>query len=147
MTSAPSLEVATHPHIKLHRHYIILPKKFACTNDLFQYQTVMLETERSGCGAGLLDLVLPTRPRSEGRSQVEGTHAAIVMWYDGQAELERYLPPPYPGYQYLEEALQCAYVHPHLLYSLFPETLSPSRRYHISVKSIKGREGTASRYV
>ena len=134
--SDPRLEVATHPGIKLHRHYIIIPKVFATEHNLIQYETVLLVAEkaRRGRSVGLADVVVSTRPRGEGQGQAEGSHAAVLMWYNGQSELERYLPPPYPGYLFEEEALQCAYVHPHLLYSLFHETLSPTRRYLISVK-------------
>lgn len=135
LNSDPSLELLTHPLIKLHRNYIIVPKQFAMDHELYQYQMVILEGIKGcGQGAGLRDMVLCTRPHSEECNQSEGNHAAILMWYEGQSELEPYLPPPYPGYHYDNTALQCAYVHPHLLYSLFSETLSPSRRYYISVK-------------
>lgn len=134
LPSDPSLEVATHPGIKLHKHYIVVPKTFAKEHELFQYQNVLLvaESRQSAGTAGLADVVLSTRARRDGGA--EGSHAAVMIWYDGQSELERYLPPPYPGYMYEQEALQCAYVHPHLLYSVFHETLSPTRRYFISVK-------------
>ena len=133
LPSDPCLEVATCPGIKLHKHYVIVPETFAKEHDLYQYQTVLLVAEkRGGVAAGLSDVVLSTRPRRDGRA--EGSNAAVMMWYDGQTELERYLPTPHPGYRYEQEALQCAYVHPHLLYSLFHETLSPTRRYYISIK-------------
>ena len=132
LNSDPSLEVVTHPLIKLHRHYVMVPKQFATDHELFQYQTVLLVGERSDRGVGLADMVLSTRTRSEG--QAEGCHPAIVIWYDGQVELDHYLPPPYPGYHHDDSALQCAYVHPHLMYGLFHETLSPTRRYLISIK-------------
>ena len=132
----PCLEVATHPGIKLHRHYVLLPKTFAVGCELSQYQTVLLVAEKTHHerALGLVDVVVSIRPRGEGEGAVEGSHGAIVLWYDGQSELESYLPPPYPGYRYEEDALQVAYVHPLLMYSLFHETLSPTRRYLISVK-------------
>ena len=144
MNSDPTLEVASHAHIKLHRHYVIVPKSFALDHELFQYQGVLLVADRYSPRTGLADLVLSTRARGEGLHGTGGSHAAILLWFDGQAELERYLPPPYPGYLFEDEALQCAYVHPHLLYTLFPETLSPSRRYRISLKVRSHRTHTHS---
>lgn len=132
----PFLEVVSHEDIKLRKHYIILPKSFAVEYELFQYQTVLLvaqETRQDGPG-GLASLVLSTRRKKDGDERAEGSHGAIVLWYDGQAELERYVPPPCLGYSYEREALQAAYVHPFLLYSLFHETLSPTRKYFISIK-------------
>ena len=132
----PSIEVATHPSIKLHRHYVILPKGFALQHKMTEYQPVLLAAEKtmqSGT-AQLADLVLSVRPRSHRGGEAEGSHWALVLWYDGIMELERYVPPPYPGYLYEPGAIQTAYIHPYLLYSLFHETLSPTRRYYISFK-------------
>ncbi len=134
--SDPMLEVVTHADIKLHKHYVILPESFAREHELFQYQTVLLVAEetRQDSPAGLVSFVLSTRRKKYGDERAEGSHGAIVLWYDDQAELEQYVPPPFLGYSYEREALQAAYVHPFLLYSLFHETLSPTRKYFISIK-------------
>ena len=131
-TSDPSLELLTHPDLKLHRNYVLVPRRFARDYELLQYQMVVLEPlgQPQGLG-GLADMVISTHSHGE---EAAGSHGAILMWYDGQAELERYLPPPYPGFTFSEAVLDSAFVHPHLMYSLFHETLSPSRRYNVTMK-------------
>ena len=130
-TSDPWLEVLTHPELRLHRNYVLVPRWFAKEHELLQYQMVLLEPVGQTLSHTLSEMVISTE---KGAGQSGRSHAALLMWYDGQSELEAYLPPPHPGYLYQEPALQCAYIHPHLLFTLFPETLSPSRRFLISVK-------------
>ena len=130
--SDPMLEVLTHPELCLHRNYVLVPRQFASDHKLLQYQMVVLERASPSATHSLEDMVVSIQPA--GREGDQKSHVAILMWYEGQAELERYLPPPYPGYQYHEAVLQCAFLHPHLLFFLFPETLSPSRRYSVTVK-------------
>ena len=130
-TSDPSLELLTHPDLKLHRNHVLVPKQFAEQHELLQYQMVVLEPVGLPLSGGVADMVISTRaPGEEGG----GSHAAILVWYNGQAELERYLSPPYPGYTYPEAVLRCSFAHPHLLYAIFHETLSPSRRFLITIK-------------
>ena len=132
-TSDPSLELLTHPELKLHRNYVLVPRQFAQDHELLQYQMVVLEPAGgSPLGQGLADMVISTHPPRE--EEVGQSHSAILMWYDGQSELERYLPPPYPGFTYHEAVLRSAFVHPHLMYALFSETLSPFRRYSVTMK-------------
>lgn len=130
-TSDPCLEVLTHPELKLHRNYVLVPRQFAGEHELLQYQMVVLEPVAQAQGQGLADMVISTHRPGE---ETDGSHAAILMWYEGQADLERYLPPPYPGYRYSREVLRSAFVHPHLMYFLFHETLSPSRRFFVTMK-------------
>jgi hypothetical protein len=136
-TSDPSLELLTHPDLKLHRNYVLVPRRFAQDHELLQYQMVVLESLGQPQGLGLADIVISTHSHGE---EAAGSHSAILMWYDGQAELERYLPPPYPGFTFSEAVLDSAFVHPHLMYSLFQETLSPSRRYTVTMKTGKGKK-------
>ena len=46
LNSDPSLELLTHPQIKLHRNFVIVPKQFATDHELYQYQMVVLEAVR-----------------------------------------------------------------------------------------------------
>ena len=140
----PCLEVVSVPHLHLHRHYVLLPRAFAEPHELFQFQTVLLVAEQGETGwdgrrttlpgsTGLDSLVFSTNRKLD-RREVSGTHHAIVLWFDGQAELERYVLTSSLGAVFEEKALEVGYVHPFLLYALFHETLSPHRRYSISIK-------------
>ena len=144
----PCLEVVSVPHLHLHRHYVLLPRTFAESHELFQFQTVLLVAEQEETGddgrrttlagsTGLESLVFSTNRKLDGR-EVVGTHHAIVLWFDGQTELEKYVLPSSLGAVFEEKALEVGYVHPFLLYALFHETLSPHRRYFISIKVCVG---------
>lgn len=60
-------------------------------------------------------------------------HMAIALLYEDTRQLERYFPPRQFGQRHLSASLGLAYLHPELLYYLFPETLSLSRTFMISI--------------
>ena len=121
---------------KLQSQYLLLPKAIAFKHGIFAGQPLQLsrvDMERGDDERGrtLSDIILDLGP-IPGKEMVEA-HLAVTKWYEDEASLQKYVPAPSLQHHYDEESLQVAYIHPELLFSLFPETLAHSRRFHIKV--------------
>ena len=121
---------------RLRSHCIVLPKQSASAHGVFHCQTVWVcaaPSQGITIGTNFDDLTLPLA--NEGLSNGDPRlHPALVFVYDDEFELEQYVPPNRLGAEYEAVDLTCAYVHPELLFFLYPETLSFSRRYQMLVK-------------
>ena len=123
---------------KLQSQYIVLPKETAKKHGIFHCQNVLIEAaQESGKRTpSTLSDVTVSLCITDGCGQLLGrrVHMAIALLYEDEFELERYIPPSSLGLDYDTTALTMAYIHPQLLFFLFPETLSPSVHYYINVK-------------
>lgn len=133
------IEAITMSDFPLQNHFVVLPKESArryniqhCQNiwvspslplrrNLSKRKSVIQLDGGSGVGGG-------------GERGKERTHMAIALLYEDTQQLEKYLPPREFGRRYLSAPLSLAYVHPELLYYLYPETISPSRTFKITIK-------------
>lgn len=132
------IQVVPAPHFKLHSQYIVLPKQMAVRHSIFAGQPVMLsraepELEESldGGNRTISELVidLDHTPQSKKPRQ----HLALAVSYEDAATLQKYVPAPSLLHRYNGESLQMAYIDCYLLFSLFPETLAFSRRFHLRI--------------
>ena len=120
---------------KLQNQYIVLPKETATKHGIFHCQNVLVEPAKlTGIKvpSNLTDLTVPLSTSKQDKR--ETVHMAIAFLYEDEYELERYVPPSGLGVDCDTAALTVAYVHPELLFFLFPETLSPSRHYYLNIK-------------
>lgn len=126
-----STEVITTSKFPLQNHFIVLPKNAAQRHSIQHCQNVWISPFISSTR---------TYAPSERKASVieldarERMHMAIALLYEDEQQLERYLPPHQFGQRHLTASLGLAYIHPELLYYLFPETISPTRTFRISVK-------------
>lgn len=132
------IEVVSMGSFKLQSQYIVLPKETAIRHGIFHCQNVLLEAEevnnRSHISS-LSELTVPLFIDNEGdKAPAKRTHMAIALLYEDEFELEHYISPPSLGMEYDTAALTLAYIHPQLLFFLFPETLSYSLHYYLRVK-------------
>lgn len=126
------IEAVAVSSFKLQSQCVVLPRQTAEKHGIFASQLVLVNGIKVKDGQqkkqhSLADVVLPLE--KGGRS-----HVAIAVWYEGEQDLEQYVLPLSLGHRYREEELDLAYVHPELLFFLFPETLSPSRRFHLHIQ-------------
>ena len=64
----------------------------------------------------------------------ERMHLAIAILYENEAELEKYVPPGVLGRKSDLSAHGSAFIHPSLLFFLFPETLSSTRKFFVNIR-------------
>ncbi len=133
-----AIEAVSVPMYKLQSQYIVLPKETAIKHGISHCQNVLIEAEedtntRKSTSLSEVTLNLLDSKQS-GPEVVKRVHMAIVFHYEDEFELEHYVPPVSLGLDYDTTALTVAYIHPELLFFLFPETLSPSRHYFIRIK-------------
>ena len=131
------IEAVCVPSYRLPCHYIVLPKETARKHNIFQCQNVWVEAHHPDNRrvTKLSDVALPLHTDSKvGQSAAKRQHMAVVFLYEVEYELEQYVPPYLLGSEYDTDAMTVAYLHPELLFFLFPETLSTSRRYSISIQ-------------
>jgi hypothetical protein len=142
LTGDYKVEAVTLNNFPLQNHFVILPKDGARRYNIQHCQNIWISPSspqrvilskrksviqldssggREGGGAG------------EERERVR-THMAIALLYEDTQQLERYLPPREFGQRHLSAAVGVAYVHPELLYYLYPETISPSRVFSMAIK-------------
>lgn len=139
-----NIPVVTVADFKLLPHFIVMPKDLATSSSIFSYQHVTVTAVKNQNLVedmeDLTDVVLPlTIPARSPDSSMEEeeeedrSHYAIAVPYDGMAELERYV--PRPSHSWDHDRGKYAFVHPELLFYLFPETLSLSRScpYRVTV--------------
>ena len=133
------IEAASVATFKLQSQYVVLPKETAIKYGIYHCQNVMVEAaemdNKRGPNSNLSDVTVPLFVSDECDKEPERrTHMAIAFLYEDECELEHYVPPPSLGMDYDTTSLTLAYIHPQLLFFLFPETLSISARYHLLVK-------------
>lgn len=136
VTEGYVIEAVSMASFKLQSQYVVLPKETAIKHGIYHCQNVLIEaveeTNRRAPASSLSDVTVPLFICS-GRPG-ERAHMAIAFLYEDEFELEHYVPPPSLGMDYDTAALTLAYIHPQLLFFLFPETLSPSTHYHLHIK-------------
>lgn len=146
------------PGYRLRYHFVMLPRQLAMSYDIYGLQNVLITTVSAGPAhrryhTHLGDLVLPLNNElGRGKESVEERrrtrqHLAIVHIYDSFEDLENYVPQIMLGRRYRAEDRKIAYLHPEMLFGLFPETLSTApRRYMIKIEVREGgREGKGGR--
>ena len=129
------IDVVAVADYKLQSHCIVLPKSNATSHGIFHCQPVWVcavNRDNATMATTFDDLTLPL---STGLP-FDGPriHSALVFVYDDEFELEQYVPPNRLGVEYETSELTRAYIHPELLFYLYPETLSYSRSYKLLVK-------------
>ena len=155
-----TVEAVAVSNLKLQSQYIVLPKEEATKHGIFHCQNVWVSAASSSSSSSsesvqsrrlqsahvsyLAGLTVPLsnddsaaagkETTAEGGAAGERMHIALALLYDNPSDLERYTLPPRLGHQYSTQSLKIAYIHPELLFYLFPETLSPSRKYTLTVK-------------
>lgn len=133
------IEAISVPSYKLQSQYIVLPKESAIKHGIYHCQNVLIEAaeepNRRPAAASLSDITVPVFISSEDAKETgKRVHMAIAFLYEDEFELEHYVPPACLGLDYETTALTIAYIHPQLLFFLFPETLSPSVHYYLQIK-------------
>ena len=141
------IEAVAPSNFKLLSQYVVIPKESAVKHGIFALQPIMVslaESDSDEPGASISNLTLSLGPIPGAEAVDE--HLALAIWYEDEATLQKYVPPPSLGYHYTRESLQLAYIHPHLLFNMFPETLSPTRKFtlHITVSVLLSPHGTSS---
>ena len=151
-----TVEAVAVSNLKLQSQYIVLPKEEATKHGIFHCQNVWVSASSSSSEsvqsrrlqsahvsylAGLTVPLSNDDSAAAGKETISGggaagerMHIALALLYDNPSDLERYTLPPRLGHQYSTQSLKIAYIHPELLFYLFPETLSPSRKYTLTVK-------------
>lgn len=129
------IDVVAMANYKLQSHCVVLPKSSASTHGVFHCQSVWVcSVARDVATMAMtfddLTLSLSNDPPLDGPRM----HSALVFVYEDEFELEQYVPPSRLGVDYEISELTRAYIHPELLFYLYPETLSYSRSYQLRVK-------------
>ncbi len=125
---------------KLPSHYIVLPKEIARKHNITHCQNVWVEAQQAEDRhiTKLSEVNLQLRSVSSiglaQRKHQHRQHMAIVFLYEVEYELEQYVSPFLLGSEYDTVAMTMAYIHPELLFYLFPETLSTSRCFTIKIQ-------------
>ena len=144
-------QVTSVGNFRLQSQYIVLPRDAATSHNVYHCQTVWVcaarEEERSN--STLSNLVLPlhcgagvkAEEKKEGEEEEEEEeeerermHLAVAILYENEAELEKYVPPGALGGPLDRSAHGHAFIHPNLLFFLFPETLSSTRKFFVTIK-------------
>ena len=135
------IEAVTLNNFPLQNHFVVLPKDSARRYSIQHCQNIWISPSsplRGTLSKRKSVIQLDSSGGSGGgggeERERERTHMAIALLYEDTQELERYLPPRGFGQRHLSAELGLAYVHPELLYYLYPETISPSRMFRISIK-------------
>ena len=124
------------PGFKLQSQCILLPEQEAKSHGIFHCQAVCVcaskeSSQSQGSSAvPLKEVVLPL----EGEEVEKRMHVALAYLYKDTAALERYVPTSSLGSRHEGASLQLAYIHPELLFFLYPETIAASRRLQLSIK-------------
>lgn len=133
------IEATSVASFKLQSQYVVLPKETAIKQGIYHCQNVMIEAagiaNKRSSVSSLSDVTVPIFVSNDGDKEPgKRTHMAIALLYEDECELEHYVPPVSLGMDYDTTTLTVAYIHPQLLFFLFPETLSLSARYHLLIK-------------
>ena len=120
---------------RLPSHYIVLPKETATKHLIFNCQNVWVEAvEDDRLVSNISDVTLPLSTQRPHQKTGKRGHVVVAFLYEEECELEKYVPPFFLGSEYDTAALTVAYLHPEMLFFLFPETLASSRHYFINIK-------------
>ena len=127
-------------------HFVLLPKRAALEHGIHDLQIVLIAAEDSPQHQSPLrlrqasppppspGLVLPLRNVKDDGGPL-ARHLVVTKCYETETELEQYVSQVTLGRRYTPDELNTAYLHPELLFSLFPETLPLSQRtYRISIE-------------
>ena len=140
------IEAVPISEFKLQSHCVVLPKQSAAPHGIYGCQQVWVSStikEIPGSPrkrrSPLRDLIVPLVNLEIKERYTEGTekepkHLAMVFLYEDEFQLEKHVPLPSLEKEYSSEDLTRAYIHPELLFYLYPETLSPSRRYFLQIE-------------
>ena len=129
------IEVVAVEDFKLQTHCIVLPKRSSSAHGIFHCQTVWACAVNSGSATMVTNFDDLTLTLANGEyTDNPRMHSALVFAYDDEFELEQYVPQRRLGVEYESGDLTRAYIHPELLFYLFPETLSYSRTFRLHVK-------------
>ena len=130
------VEAVSVPSYRLPSQYIVLPKETATKHLIFHCQNVWIESvdEEDRIVSCLSDVTHPLSTSRQDNQTGKRGHVAVAFLYEEECELERFVPPFLLGSSYATAALTVAYLHPEMLFFLFPETLSLSRRYYVNIK-------------
>ena len=135
-TNGYVIQAVSVPSFMLQSQYILLPKESATKHDIFHCQNVLVEPAEINDKppSNLSDVTVSLFTSKEYNKETsKRSHMVIAFLYEDEFELEHYIPPTALGMDYDIAALTVSYIHPELLFYLFPETLSPSRVYSIRV--------------
>ena len=130
------VEAVTTNNFPLQNHFVVLPKDSASRYNIQHCQNIWISpsTPLRGTLSKRKSVIQLDNSGGEEEREKERMHMAIALLYEDTQQLERYIPPREFGQRYLSAGLGLAYVHPELLYYLYPETISPSRNFKISIK-------------
>ena len=129
------IDAITIKNFPLQNHFVLLPTETAHQYNIQHCQSIWVSPASSPLRGGVSRRKQSVIPLDVGDdSCVAHMHMAIALLYEDTEQLEKYLPPRSFGQRHLFASLRLAYIHPELLYFLFPETISPSRSFRISVK-------------
>lgn len=129
------IEVITTDNFPLQNHFVVLPAATAQQHNIQHCQNIWVSptnTPSKGSITKRKQSVIPLDGGDSSRSNHK--HMAIALLYENTQELEKYIPPMQFGQRYMDYSDGLAYVHSELLYYLFPETLSPSKTFKISIE-------------
>ena len=132
------IEAVTLNNFPLQNHFVVLPKDSARRYNIQHCQNIWISPSSPLRGTlskrkSVIQLDSSGGGGGEERERVR-MHMAIALLYEDTQQLERYIPPREFGQRHLSADLGLAYVHPELLYYLYPETISPSRKFKITIK-------------
>lgn len=139
------IEAVPVSNFKLQSHCIVLPKESAVAHKVYSCQPVWVSStdkvvvsSPNKKSLSLRDLAVPVvNPEIRGGHGAESVnkprHLSVAFHYEDSFQLEKYVPLPSLGKEYTSEELTRAYIHPELLFYLYPETLSSTRRYFIDI--------------
>ena len=136
------IEAITMSNFPLQNHFVILPKDGARRYSIQHCQNIWVSPSSPlrGTLSKRKSVIQLDSGRGGGEERErERTHMAIALLYEDTQQLERYLPPREFGQRQISADLGLAYLHPELLYYLYPETISPSRIFNISIKVRAGK--------
>ena len=136
-TGEYTIEAVTLNNFPLQNHFVVLPKESARRYSIQHCQNIWISPSsplRNTLSKRKSVIQLDSSGGGGEEREKGHTHMAIALLYEDTQQLERYLPPREFGQRHLSADLGLAYVHPELLYYLYPETISPSRIFNISIK-------------
>ncbi len=132
------IQVVPAPCFKLHSQCIVLPKETAVQQGIFDWQPVQLsrtepdleESVEVG-GRSMAELVINLEPSAPSKKPRQ--HRGLVVLYEDETALQKYVSAPDLLHRYEGDSLQVGYIDRYLLFTLFPETLALSRRFHLRI--------------
>ncbi len=129
------IDVVAAEDFKLQTHCIVLPKLSSSAHGIFHCQTIWACAVNNRSASMVTNFDDLTLTLANGQyTDNPRMHSALVFVYDDEFELEQYVPQKRLGVEYECGELTRAYIHPELLFYLFPETLAYSRTFQLHIK-------------